>query len=191
VVVMLAPSAALDLVRVAGAFVIVAVTAVPLEETVMSVCPPASVVIAMYVAVAPSPSTDDKPGVRVRTADPKVIWPPAVTAGTGSGGDVDGPGPASVACWDWTFALDWEEPVSSLGSVSLVVGRLWSVGFDPTPVNDTGTPMCDTMSLNKESGMGVAWGSFGVGMSPGRMGMVPGALLGSATRGCVEGSSSV
>lgn len=72
-VVMLASNPVRGLVTVAGASVMVAVTAVPLELTVINVFPEASVVIATYVAVGPFPSTDDKPGVSVRTADPRVI----------------------------------------------------------------------------------------------------------------------
>lgn len=72
-VVMVESYCVFNCVMVAGAFVIVAVTAVPLELTVMRVCPVSLVVMATYVAVVPSPIVEDKPGVSVRTDDPRVI----------------------------------------------------------------------------------------------------------------------
>lgn len=93
---MLASRPDFALVRVVGAFVIVAVTAVPLEETVMRVCPIEFVVIATKVAVGPLPSMEVRPGVSVRVAEPRVIWPSAVIVGADSREVTDGPGSGSV-----------------------------------------------------------------------------------------------
>lgn len=82
-------SISLGRVTVVGAFVIVAVTAVPLELTVTRVCPLSSVEMATKVAAGPSPITDERPGVSVRTAEPKVICPPTRIEGASPPEDVD------------------------------------------------------------------------------------------------------
>lgn len=93
----------LDLVIVVGTFVTVAVTAVPLELTVIKVSPASSVEMAINVADAPSPSTEDKPGVRVRIAEPRVICPPAVITGTDCTGVIARAAFAPGVCCVCTF----------------------------------------------------------------------------------------
>lgn len=73
---MLASNPVPDKVRVADAIATVAVVAVPLALTVISVWPAAFVVMPMNVAPLPVPTVVDSPGVRVKVAEPAVIVPP-------------------------------------------------------------------------------------------------------------------
>jgi hypothetical protein len=75
-------------VRVVGAFVTVAVIAVPLDESVIVVRPAVSETIAMYVAAGPDPIVVDRPGVSVRVAPPSVTDWPSTTVGCVPGAGV-------------------------------------------------------------------------------------------------------
>jgi hypothetical protein len=71
--VMLASKPVLGIVTVAGAFVIVAVIAVPLELMVMIVWLALSVWMAMSVVSVPVPTTVDRPAVSEIVAEPRVM----------------------------------------------------------------------------------------------------------------------
>lgn len=79
--VMLASKTVFSSVTVAGAFVIVAVTAVPLELIVMKVWLALSVCRAISVISEPVPTVVERPGVSVRVAEPRVIaFSPAMSS---------------------------------------------------------------------------------------------------------------
>ena len=61
-------------VTVAGATVMVAVMAVPLELITMTVWLALSVCMAIIVALVPVPMEVERPGVRVKVTEPKVTW---------------------------------------------------------------------------------------------------------------------
>ena len=63
-----------DSVTVAGATVMVAVIAVPLELITMMVWLALSVCMAISVALVPVPMKVERPGVRVKVIEPKVMW---------------------------------------------------------------------------------------------------------------------
>ena len=81
--VMLASNPVLDIVTVAGAFVIVAVIAVPLELIVMIVWLALSVWMAISVVSVPVPTTVDSPTVSDIIADPRVIVLPTAILSCG------------------------------------------------------------------------------------------------------------
>lgn len=76
--VMLASNPVFGKVTIANAFVIVAVTAVPLELMVTIVCPVPSVLMPTNVASEPEPTVVEREGVRVSVAEPRVMTPPMV-----------------------------------------------------------------------------------------------------------------
>lgn len=79
--VMLASKPVLGIVTVAGAFVIVAVIAVPLELMVMMVWLALSVWMAMSVVSVPVPTTVDRPAVSEIVAEPRVmVLPTAISS---------------------------------------------------------------------------------------------------------------
>jgi hypothetical protein len=61
--------------------VTVAVTAVPLELTVIKVCPALLVAMPRNVACVPAPTVVDKPGERVSVVDSRVMMPPVASVG--------------------------------------------------------------------------------------------------------------
>lgn len=69
-------------VTMADTVLTVAVTAMPLELTVTSVLPAASVVIAINVKSEVGPMVVEMPGVSVSVAEPSVIELPGATPGT-------------------------------------------------------------------------------------------------------------
>ena len=135
----------------------VAVTAVPLELTVMRVCPFPSVAMATYVAVSPSPIVEDNPGVSVRTEEPRVISLPAVIIGADGG--------AVTAGLGVTFGGGEDLLVSCSGFAlfpAAEVGAELGLKSDP-PCEGKDGARREIMSRSKGSLVGVAREEAGAG----------------------------
>lgn len=139
--VILASNPEFKAVTVAGAFVTVAVTAVPLELMVIMVWPALFVVIAIYVAAEPLPTVVERPGVSVSVAGPRVIKSPSDTVGCAPGKAVK-PGfdPVVPCCICCGPALPGADCVLSPGADVAGAGlEGWEPGF----------AMCEIMSVNR------------------------------------------